>query len=116
LFVTTLCVVRSIHTELAKLYSQKVIYCLDKSNAAVTFCEHTKVSDRTRVHARNQVRDVMRLKHYSLRTQKNVRSELPNEEMEKEMKPTRTTTPYIASSKRIDAPPPSKVKKFLSNI
>ena len=43
-FVTTLSVVQSIHTELAKLYSQKVIYYLAKSNAAVTFCGHTKVS------------------------------------------------------------------------
>ena len=35
LFVTTLCVVQSIHTELAKLYSQKVIYCL--ANLAALF-------------------------------------------------------------------------------
>jgi hypothetical protein len=35
LFVTTLCVVRSIHTELAKLYSQKVIYCLANLAALV---------------------------------------------------------------------------------
>ena len=35
MFVTTLCVVQSIHTELAKLYSQKVIYCL--ANLAALF-------------------------------------------------------------------------------
>ena len=35
LLVTTLCVVQSIHTELAKLYSQKVIYCL--ANLAALF-------------------------------------------------------------------------------
>jgi hypothetical protein len=35
LFVTTLCVVQSIYTELAKLYSKKVIYCL--ANLAAVF-------------------------------------------------------------------------------
>jgi hypothetical protein len=50
LFVTTLRIVQSIHTELAKLYSQKVIYCLANLAALFDIGRAPKDQSNRRIH------------------------------------------------------------------
>jgi hypothetical protein len=50
LFVTTLCVVQPSHTELAKLYSQKVIYCLANLAALLDIGHAPKDQSNRRIH------------------------------------------------------------------
>jgi hypothetical protein len=49
-FVKKLCSVQSIHTELAKLYSQKVIYCLANLAALVDIGHAPKAQSNRRIH------------------------------------------------------------------
>jgi hypothetical protein len=59
-FVTTLCVVQSIHTELAKLYSQKVIYCLANLAALFDIGHAPKDQSNRRIHLPCLLKDVQR--------------------------------------------------------
>jgi hypothetical protein len=69
LFVTTLCVVRSIHTELAKLYSQKVIYCLANLAALFDIGHAPKDQSNRRIHhpcyAASEIHPVMAVRVFS---------------------------------------------------
>ena len=64
-FVKKLCSVQSIHTELAKLYSQKVIYCLAKLAALFDIDHAPKDQSNRRIHlpcyAASEIHPVMAL-------------------------------------------------------
>ena len=63
--VATLCVVQSIHTELAKLYSRKVIYCLANLAALFDIGHALKEKSNRRIHllcyAASEIHPVMAL-------------------------------------------------------
>jgi len=65
LFVTTLCVVQSVHTELAKLYSQKVIFRLANLTALFDIGHAPKDQSNRRIHlpgyAASKIHPVMAL-------------------------------------------------------
>jgi hypothetical protein len=64
-FVKKLCSVQSIHTELAKLYSQKVIYCLANLAALFDIDHAPKDQSNRRIHlpcyAASEIHPVMAL-------------------------------------------------------